>query len=393
MFLAYQINTYRSIEEMNPELWEQAGDALNVTMSYDYLHLLEKLHKNEVRFHYAAIVQNDLFKGLICFQTIKFKGAYLNNFLRAGERSNIFVRFLIATIGKILNLMSWDVLLSGNIFFTGEKGIHFSPSVNDEDAVKLIQKSYEDVCARHPGKVTAYMLNNVYDDDKPYMHAFLKEFKYASYPVDPDMFMNVNGNWSSFEAYTASFSSKYRTRMKKVLRQSEVVELRKLTLEELEQQNDLIFGLYMRTASKAAFNLGYLSPEYFTSMKRQYGDDFQVLAYYVGTEMVGFMSILILDEDLDINYMGLNYDVNRQYRLYNRMLFDLVRYSIEVGANCMHLGRTATEIKSTVGAKPREMHIYLSSPTSWKARGMRFFEPYFGSPKYTVRSPFKAAIN
>jgi len=391
--LAYQINTYSSIEEMNPGLWEQAGGALNVSMSYDYLRLIEREHKQEVRFHYCTVIRDEKFVGLLCFQTVKFKGAYLNNFLRAGERSNVFVRFLIATIGKILNLLSWDVLLSGNIFFTGERGIYFSSSVSDEDAVKLIQKSYEDVCARHPGKVTAYMLNNVYDDDKSYVHAFLKEFKYASYPVDPDMFMEVNGNWSSFDAYTASFSSKYRTRMKKVLKQSDTVKLQKLSLEELELQNEIIYGLYMRTARKAAFNLGYLSADYFTSMKRQFGEDFQVLAYYDGSEMVGFMSILIVGEDLDINYMGLNYDANRQYNLYNRMLFDLVRFSIDVGANCMHLGRTATEIKSTVGAKPREMHIYLSSPTSWKARGMRFFEPYFGSPKYTVRSPFKTAIN
>ena len=41
------------------------------------------------------------------------------------------------------------------------------------------------------------------------------------------------------------------------------------------------------------------------------------------------------------------------------MLLDFVRFAIEKGKRNIHFGRTATEIKTTIGAEPKALHAYL----------------------------------
>ncbi|MEZ5002619.1 MAG: hypothetical protein R2730_06250 [Chitinophagales bacterium] len=82
-------------------------------------------------------------------------------------------------------------------------------------------------------KVTAYMVNNVYDDKDEVIHEYLKEENYAAYPVDPDMFMEIDPDWTNFDDYTKDLSSKYRVRLRKVLKESAAIEAKKLSEQEV----------------------------------------------------------------------------------------------------------------------------------------------------------------
>jgi len=357
-------------------------------MSHGYLRLIERLHAGEMYFLYAHITRGGSTVGVICFQAIRFRGASLKRFFRPGKSGNPLLRLLRVAVEALLDRLSWSLLLSGNIYFTGERAIYFSPAVSREEGALLIRQSLEKALEARGG-ADACMLNNVYDDDGSCVADFLQNHRYAAYPVDPDMFLKIDPAWKSFPDYVDALSSKYRVRLNKVLEESDALAGRLLTAPEITEHSARLYGLYRATADNAAFNLGYLAPDYFPAMKAMFGDDFQVLAYFLNGELAGFVSLLRTGQDTDINYMGLDYEVNRDYKLYNRMLIDLVRVSIDLGAGCMHLGRTATEIKSTLGARPRPMHIYLNSPSRFRARIMRWLVPYFGSPKYTIRHPFR----
>jgi hypothetical protein len=358
-------------------------------MDQDYLSLLEKLHAGQINFHYASVTRQGEIVGLLYFQVIRFQGSYLKNFFRTDENTGIFMRLIIGMLGILLDFLSWNLLVAGNIFFTGERGIYFSDTVPEEDIIDLIHQSITMVEAAESRRISAYMMNNVYDDNDRYVLDYLNNFKYAVYPVDPDMFMHFKKEWASFDDYLASLSSKYRVRTRKVLKVSEPVQSRLLDHEEMQRHEDIIHRLYTATADHVSFNLGYLDRCYFCEMKQLWGDEFQFIGYFLEEKLVGFMSLLVINGNIDVNYMGMDYACNRELRLYNRMLIDLVRLGIDRQTRIMHLGRTATEIKSTIGADARGMKIYLYSRTSWRHAGMRFFQPYFGSPQYILRQPFK----
>ena len=55
----------------------------------------------------------------------------------------------------------------------------------------------------------------------------------------------------------------------------------------------------------------------------------------------------------DAHFIGIDYSKNKEFAIYPRILNDYVRLGIETKSNQINLGRTASEIKSTLGAKPK----------------------------------------
>ena len=387
--LPYQIDTYNSIHLVSKDAWRLTSQELPISMKYAYLQKLEDLHKDQLSFHYAVITKEGQTKGVMCFQYLNFKGSYVQNFTKNESKGNFFINIFVSVFYWMLNWLNFKLLSTGNIFFTGDKGVYFDNDVELDTAVRLIDESFKKVDKSFKGRVHAYMMNNVYDNDEAYILKHLKNENFAAYPVDPDMFMAFDKGWESFEDYKKALTSKYRVRLKKVLKDCASVRSKILSEEEIRVANLKLYQLYMNTASKVAFNLGYLAEDYFISMKELYKEDFLIVAYYHEGEMIAFMSILIDGEGLDVNYMGMNYTNNKSLKLYNRMLLDLVQSSIEMKATVMHLGRTATEMKSTIGATSKEMHIHLTSSYRIVAWVMKTLEPYFGTITHTLRSPYK----
>lgn len=75
------------------------------------------------------------------------------------------------------------------------------------------------------------------------------------------------------------------------------------------------------------------------------------------------------------------------------MLLDMVKKGIELKIKEIHLGRTATEIKSTIGAVPKNMHIHLHHQRNYFHDRMKKMETTFGTPEVVIRNPFKGQID
>ncbi|MDE0600124.1 MAG: hypothetical protein OSB51_13250, partial [Dokdonia donghaensis] len=62
---------------------------------------------------------------------------------------------------------------------------------------------------------------------------------------------------------------------------------------------------------------------------------------------------------LDAHFIGLNYEFNKTDAVYQRMLNDYIRQGLSLGVKEINLGRTASEIKSTLGAVPEQLRCYI----------------------------------
>ncbi|MEZ5023516.1 MAG: hypothetical protein R2728_09710 [Chitinophagales bacterium] len=373
----HQIKIFNSISKVEPDQWALVHDQLPTSMNYQYITLLEEEHKDEIDFYYALVIKNNLTVGIICFQLINFKGAYVKNFFRQEVDRNWWKDLFFKLFYRVLDFINWKLLTTGNIYFTGDKGIYLDSSIQLEEGVKIIKDCFQEVHQFCNKKVTAYMVNNIYDAKDQMIHQYINQERYAKYPVDPDMFMTIKPSWNNFEDYTKDLSSKYRVRLRKVYKDSSVFETKKLTRSQIISLDSELYQLYLNTAEKVDLNLGNLCQKYFTKMAELWGDDFFVMGYFLENRLVGFISILKDGTALDANYMGIDYDVNGEFKLYNRMLLDLVEVSIQLKVAILHLGRTATEMKSTIGATSKQMHIYLRGTNRLVNKGMLLFEPYF----------------
>ena len=120
------------------------------------------------------------------------------------------------------------------------------------------------------------------------------------------------------------------------------------------------------------------------------GPKFIVKGYLRDEELVGFSSAFICNDIVDANYVGINYDLNHKHAIYQRMLYDYVALAMENNSAELRFGRTAEEIKSTIGAEPVAMNLYIRHKSRIKDKVLK---PIFASIKpseFELRKPFKA---
>ncbi len=390
----FNIQCVNSLKEIKRCDWQIVGMELPPYASYEFLLTIEELHADQFEFKYLLIKEGNVCRGLIYLECIFFSGSKVLPFVKYDGTESFFKRIALKLAYKLLPKFQWNLLSTGNTFLTGDAGIYIHQDIDQKTKEELLIKAFKiaDQASKYP--IHLYMMNNIYDDvdaSNQYYHNFIKTLKFAAYPVDPDMDIGFLNHFDSFESYQKSLTSKYRVRLRKVKKVSDAVTCRSLGLEELNNLKDEIYDLYKCVADNVEFNIGWLAKDYFLMLKTKFSEVFFVDGYFLDGKIVGFYSYFRWDY-LMIHFMGIDYEHNKQYKLYNRMLLDMVEKGIHDQASFIHLGRTATEIKSTVGAKPRTMKIYLRHKSNWKNRIMKRFEDSFGTGSFLIRDPFKKMV-
>jgi len=173
------------------------------------------------------------------------------------------------------------------------------------------------------------------------------------------MVLHLKSEWKNFEDYLAAMSSKYRIRFRRAQKKGRGLQLKNLSLSDLEQYQDEIFALYKKIAENADFNLCLLHPSYFIEMKSRYSNIFQVSAYFDGEKLIGFYTTIKNNGELEAHFMGFDPAYNASHQLYLNMLYRMIEQAFEKGSRSIVFARTAMEIKSSVGAQAENMLVYF----------------------------------
>lgn len=210
--------------------------------------------------------------------------------------------------------------------------------------------------------------------------------------AEPFMILKIRGNWNSMSDYIADMSSKYRVRTKKVYELSHALVCEKLTGENIPG-NILqeIAELLKQTLSKKTLALPPDLEGLLSSFANQYGKQFEAAIYKTReNEIIGFLSRVFIGDTAYAMHIGYKAEKARDLHLYQRMMYDLIGEAIEKKLKVVNLGRTATEIKSTLGAEPQQNYFQILSRSRLINAGLRIYKKYFyKASEYTIRYPFK----
>lgn len=219
---------------------------------------------------------------------------------------------------------------------------------------------------------------------------------YNEYPdsvtveAKPFMVLKLHHSWKNFDDYLAAFTSKYRVRAKKVLKESS-----KLTKQRIDKlpSNQWIAAcgkLLAESLQDKTIALGNNLPELLQCYHKSLGENFRVYGYYQETELVGFISCIIDEDNLFAMHLGMEPSVATHTKLYQRMLMDLIVVGFENSAKSIHFGRTGTEIKSTIGAVPVTNSFVVFTQSKFLLFLFRLYARYFQKQEdYQLRTPFK----
>ena len=152
---------------------------------------------------------------------------------------------------------------------------------------------------------------------------------------------------------------KYRDRYKRAKKKLNSITCSEMDLEMVKANSKLIHDLYLNVSNNAKFNTFILPENHFYHCKLHLKEKFKVFGYFLKGELIGFFTLILNNNHLETYFLG--YDQEHQYpnQLYLNMLYDMAQFGIENKFQSIVYARTAMEIKSSVGAKPKPMVMYL----------------------------------
>jgi hypothetical protein len=377
-FMSYNLKIYKAVSNL-PESWNTVIGDHNIMLSKEYFQVLEASRPRNMECYFVGYFQNNLLIGGILFQYLNFQ--YHSAFQKDQVWCSIR-NFMARQLNK-------DVMILGNNMLTGQNGFYF-------DASKITLQQFIPVLDEAVLKIQKEIRKTDLIIYKDYQSNFVNYFqekaheKFFRFSVQPTMILKIRDSWSVFNDYVNDFSTKYRTRAKTARKKLNGVEKFELDLDAIKNRQPEISLLYQNVAENAPFNTFFLTDNHFEEMKKNLKENFKVFGYFSNQKLIGFYTLILNNTDVDTYFLGYDKDLQKEKQLYLNMLLDMVDFSIIHQFRRIIFGRTALEIKSTIGAEPVEIFglIKHKNPVA-----NHFIEQIFSSlnPKkeWIQRKPFK----
>jgi hypothetical protein len=278
----------------------------------------------------------------------------------------------------------------GNNLVSGEHGFLFSDMVKADDAHTILLKIVDLIAQEEKlsGTISAILLK---DYHRPlFSKKTLTAEKYSEFEGEPNMVVAIPAGIGALNEYVDRFSKKYRNRAKAIFRKMDGITVKELGLTEIKKREKEIYRLYEEVFNRAKFRLVKLPSHYFSHVKEGFADAFTITAYFKDDTLIAFTSAFVMpDNSLEAHYIGVNYEMNSTYDLYQNILYSFIKQGIERGCAKVNLGRTAAEIKTTVGAKPESLICYIKPQNTISKIIQKPFISFMQPAEWTPRNPFK----
>ena len=366
-----------------PENWDKVAHD-NVFLQTHYLKVLEGAAPTNMQCFYIGIFEKSELIGVALAQYLN-----LNQLESFGERDQCFKTYIRNFVFK--NFAS-HVLFLGNNMITGQNGYEFIKTVDFKEIGKLLLASAEAITTYFKEqKINIHIVS--FKDFYQHCAEELKKHQFAGiyeFNTQPNMIFELNRQWQTNDDYISAFSKKYRDQYKRSQKKAAGIMTKELSLEEIMLQEQRIYELYHHVAKNAPFNTFFLSQNHFSTFKEQCGNRFKLVGYFLNEKLVGFHTLLLNGHVLETYFLGYDDQVQKEKMLYLNMLYNMTKFGIENRFEKIIFGRTALEIKSSIGAEPIMMSGFIYHTNKWVNKFMsKIFPKLEPTLVWQQRHPFK----
>lgn len=341
---AYGITVHRSIVEIPANEWDAILSPDSLIRTHRFFKAIEESALEEFTLFYIVARRDGAIVAHCC-------AYHFEQDLALFQKG--FTRKLVETVQKVypsflkVPLMECGIPVALGTSFSVREGVDRS------EAIKLLVSKLEDISRQF--RVRVFNIREFSPDDVGGVSC-LEDLRYFRTRNLPDTFLVHDFN--SVKDYFAAMRSKYRNKIKAIERKAAPlsVEVR----EKFEEIAGELLALYLQVYDRAKeMKRERLTEEFFRSMSRNLGGKARVILLREGERAVGFSFVLVDDDTLRNEYIGMDYEKNRQYRIYHNLLLQTVRHGIELGKKRIELGITTYTPKKEIGARLSPLHMYM----------------------------------
>lgn len=375
---------FSSVAEIPENIWADLHCDHNSYFHPNYFISLEE-NNPQITFSYLVLFNKE--KSPIAFASIQIIDFPLDRIESSLNQNFHQLKCFGRRLGLFPKLKPIKLLVCGNVFVSGEHGIFIKENQNKQEIIKDVAKA---ISTQLPTKdISIYLIKDFIKESLSITNE-LHDLNYYSFNVEPNMALYIDENWQNFEDYLGAMKTKFRVKARRALKLSSGLVVKDSSIENIKTLLPEITKLYKTVSDKANFNLGDFNIETYMSLKKNLGDNYVLKTYWYHNKIVGFMSGIINNDSLDAHFVGIDYSLNKELAIYQRMLYDYVQIAIHQQLKVINFGRTASEIKSSIGAVPQDLTCYIRHKKSITNKFIKHFLSYIETKPFKQQKPFKS---
>ena len=383
-----EIVVFNAVDKLNTLEWNKVVGSSNIYASIEYLDALEKSLGDEIGFRYLVFYNQN--NNPVAIAIVQFLHFYDKDYKEQEQLCHIRNKIK----HSLIDSSGIEIMTCGSPFACGENGFIFTSEISKTEAYNNLARGLIQLqkTEKKTNKAPVIIIKEFWPESTSNSDNMIKE-GFRDFMIDVNMVMKMQPQWTTFESYIASMNAKCRTKAKGAFKKSSAIKIVDFQENDIIQHKATIEILYQSVVDKSAFKFGALNGDTFVYLKKNLKDKFIINGYFLNDELVGFSSAFLFNSILDANYVGINYTLNQEHAIYQRMLYQYVEIALQHKCTELRFGRTAEEIKSTVGALPINMKLYIRHQNKIKNS---LLKPVFGSitpSSFELRTPFKQENN
>lgn len=157
----------------------------------------------------------------------------------------------------------------------------------------------------------------------------------------------LKNSFANWQEYLSALRSDYRRRLKHILNDDPSVSITTTTCRDF---TDVMYGQYLAVYNKSKDKLEKLTSSFFSHLP----ESFKLTVCRKNDEVIGWNITLFHNKTMYFFLGGINYSKNINNSTYLRLMANIVRQGIELGATEIDLGQTAEIPKMRMGAVPEK---------------------------------------
>ncbi len=379
---------YNSVNQL-PNSWDALQNH-DVFLKTSFLKGLEASSPSNITSYYLGVFKAERLVAVAIIQRVEM---YLDDIFR--KTSNNTIKQVAKEL--VSKIIKGNALIVGNLMHTGQHGLCFlKEEISQPEYLNIIDKALNDLTleikSKFNKKIRIIAFKDYFENDTIHNNSeFFKRNNLYKVQVQPNMILSVLDSWKTPENYITAFNKKYRRRYKTARKKSINLECKELSEDFIKNNSEVIFKLYETVSDNAGVNSFKLNNSHFYNLKVRLEEKFKVFGYFFNEELVGFYTLILNNNVLETYFLGYNKDLQHKHQMYLNMLFNMAFFGIENGFKTIVYARTAMEIKSSIGAKPSTMHVYLKHTNNFIANTVLKCIVKYMNPikKWEERHPFK----
>lgn len=338
---------YRSIDDIEPSVWNNLVSGRSVTFTHAFWQVLEKSGLNDFEYRYVVFREDGQpVAAATCYVVTTdvaiFSPPWMRRALNVVRRIHRnFLRFRLLECGT-------PIILNGPPF-------SIRPEADGPRLLYALQRATADL-AREEGAVIE-VLRDFETKDHPLLRS-LNVLGYHAVRGLPNTWLDIR--WSSLDSYHAAMKSYYRSKARKHLRRNTEKGIHyDRTTEFAELADELCRQWHVVHEHAAEFEREVLTPAFYRELAARCPQEALVLRFYRHTDWVGHALLLRDGDDLRWLYFGRVEATNDDLYLYVTQA--VIETAIDLGAKRLEMGLTTYPIKQDAGARIEPLDFAIRS--------------------------------